>query len=385
MAAKKVTNSVVNSVISGTYGNGTARKNALTKAGYDYNEVQNAVNKALGATTKNSSTKSKTNTSSTKPKTNTSSTKTNNSSSGNGVSPSREAVNAIKNAIKNSYNAAQNAAQNVQQKTADMIAEKQAEAQRQQQINELQEQYQYTPSVDFMGVYNDYADGLKNILQQQKNALEQQKTSRARSAYVASEQNKTEIPRILSNAGVTGGLAEKIRANQNTSYQQNLAGILSDTATQGAELERNNANLISNAYREAMSNQQAADNERALAQQQYANQLALLQQQQEYERQQANQDAADSIASDALGRVSGDIYKKVNGKNKLVSSEANQISSIYNTAKTSGASQSTLNQLETAMVAAAQQRYEEKYGGKKNPSMTEAEYLQRYVYDRINK
>lgn len=295
-------------------------------------------------------------------------------------------------AIKTAYSAAKK----VQQSTSNKMAEnkvasaaaaskKELEQRQQKELEALQQQYQYTPSVDFMGVYNEYANGLNNILQQQKNALEQQKTTKARSAYVASEQNKAEIPRLLSNAGVSGGLAEKIRTNQNTAYQQNLAGILSDAATQGAELERNNANLISNAYREAMGNQQAVENERALAQQQYANQLALLQQQQEYERQQANQQAADNIASDALSRVSGDIYKKSNGKNKLVSSEANQISSIYNTAKTSGASQSTLNQLETAMVAAAQQRYEQKYGGKKNPSMTESEYLQRYVYDRINK
>lgn len=294
--------------------------------------------------------------------------------------------------IKTAYSAAKK----VQQDTSNKLAEnkvasaaaaskKELEQRQQKELEALQQQYQYTPSVDFMGVYNEYAKNLNNILQQQKNALEQQKTTKARSAYVASEQNKAEIPRLLSNAGVSGGLAERIRTNQNTAYQQNLASILSDAATQGAELEQNNANLISNAYREAMGNQQAVENERALAQQQYANQLALLQQQQEYERQQANQQAADNIASDALSRVSGDIYKKSNGKNKLVSSEANQISSIYNTAKTSGASQSTLNQLESAMLAAAQQRYEQKYGGKKNPSMTETEYLQRYVYDRINK
>lgn len=294
--------------------------------------------------------------------------------------------------IKTAYSAAKK----VQQDTSNKLAEnkvasaaaaskKELEQRQQKELEALQQQYQYTPSVDFMGVYNEYAKNLNNILQQQKNALEQQKTTKARSAYVASEQNKAEIPRLLSNAGVSGGLAERIRTNQNTAYQQNLASILSDAAKQGAELEQNNANLISNAYREAMGNQQAVENERALAQQQYANQLALLQQQQEYERQQANQQAADNIASDALSRVSGDIYKKSNGKNKLVSSEANQISSIYNTAKTSGASQSTLNQLESAMLAAAQQRYEQKYGGKKNPSMTETEYLQRYVYDRINK
>lgn len=44
---KAVTNQVVKDVINGKYGNGTARKTALEKAGYDYDEVQAAVNKAL--------------------------------------------------------------------------------------------------------------------------------------------------------------------------------------------------------------------------------------------------------------------------------------------------------------------------------------------------
>lgn len=44
---KTVTNQVVQDVINGKYGNGTARKKALEKAGYDYDEVQAAVNKAL--------------------------------------------------------------------------------------------------------------------------------------------------------------------------------------------------------------------------------------------------------------------------------------------------------------------------------------------------
>ena len=44
---KSVTSKVVNDVINGKYGNGTARKTALEKAGYDYEEVQAAVNKAL--------------------------------------------------------------------------------------------------------------------------------------------------------------------------------------------------------------------------------------------------------------------------------------------------------------------------------------------------
>lgn len=44
---KAVTNQVVKDVINGKYGNGTARKTALEKAGYNYDEVQAAVNKAL--------------------------------------------------------------------------------------------------------------------------------------------------------------------------------------------------------------------------------------------------------------------------------------------------------------------------------------------------
>lgn len=299
------------------------------------------------------------------------------------------AVAGAKNSLMKAANNAKNAYQEAQGRAASQQARLADEREQQRQQEEKERQMQeflnsYAPSVDFMGVYNDYANRMGNILQQQKDALNQQTTSKARSAYVANEQGKNEIPRLLSNAGVTGGIAEKVRTNQNTSYQQNLANILSDTATQGAELERNNANLISEAYKEAMSNQQAVDNERALAAQQYANQLALQQQQQEYARQQAEQEAADSIASASLGRVSGDIYKKKNGKKKLVSSQANQIASIYNTAKSSGASQSTLNQLQAAMTAAAEQRWQEKYGSQTKPSISKGAYLKKYVTDRIS-
>ena len=44
---KPVTDAVVNDVINGKYGNGSARKAALEAAGYDYAEVQNAVNAKL--------------------------------------------------------------------------------------------------------------------------------------------------------------------------------------------------------------------------------------------------------------------------------------------------------------------------------------------------
>lgn len=44
---KPVTDQVVNDVINGKYGNGSARKAALEAAGYDYAEVQNAVNAKL--------------------------------------------------------------------------------------------------------------------------------------------------------------------------------------------------------------------------------------------------------------------------------------------------------------------------------------------------
>ena len=299
------------------------------------------------------------------------------------------AVAGAKNSLMKAANNAKNAYQEAQGRAASQQARLADEREQQRQQEERERQMQeflnsYAPSVDFMGVYNDYANRMGNILQQQKDALSQQTTSKARSAYVANEQSKAEIPRLLSNAGLSGGIAEKVRGNQDTSYQQNIANILSENATQGAQLERNNANLISEAYKEAMSNQQAVDNERALAAQQYANQLALQQQQQEYARQQAEQEAADSIASASLGRVSGDIYKKKNGKKVLSSSQANQIASIYNTAKSSGASQSTLNQLESAMTEAATQRWNEKYGSKKNPSISYQAYIKKYVTDRIS-
>lgn len=46
---KAVTDAVVNAVIRGDYGNGDTRKSRLEAAGYDYSEVQAAVNRKLGA------------------------------------------------------------------------------------------------------------------------------------------------------------------------------------------------------------------------------------------------------------------------------------------------------------------------------------------------
>ena len=47
--AKKSVNTLAKEVLAGKWGNGTDRKNRLTKAGYDYNKVQAAVNKLVKA------------------------------------------------------------------------------------------------------------------------------------------------------------------------------------------------------------------------------------------------------------------------------------------------------------------------------------------------
>ena len=47
-APKKSVNELAKEVIAGKWGNGDARKQALTKAGYDYNAVQNEVNRIFG-------------------------------------------------------------------------------------------------------------------------------------------------------------------------------------------------------------------------------------------------------------------------------------------------------------------------------------------------
>ena len=49
--SKKTVAQLAQEVIDGKWGNGTARKNALEKAGYDYEAVQAEVNKKLGAST----------------------------------------------------------------------------------------------------------------------------------------------------------------------------------------------------------------------------------------------------------------------------------------------------------------------------------------------
>lgn len=48
-SSKKSNEEIANEVIAGKWGNGTDRKNRLTSAGYDYNAVQDIVNKKLGA------------------------------------------------------------------------------------------------------------------------------------------------------------------------------------------------------------------------------------------------------------------------------------------------------------------------------------------------
>lgn len=55
----KSTNDIVKEVIAGKWGNGTARKKALESAGYNYYDVQFAVNKALNSTQKTASSSSK--------------------------------------------------------------------------------------------------------------------------------------------------------------------------------------------------------------------------------------------------------------------------------------------------------------------------------------
>ena len=56
LLANAVTDEIVKAVINGQYGNGTARKTALTNAGYDYSEVQAAVNAKLGGTSSTTTT-----------------------------------------------------------------------------------------------------------------------------------------------------------------------------------------------------------------------------------------------------------------------------------------------------------------------------------------
>jgi len=51
MADKKVTPDVICDVINGKYGNGLKRKTQLTEAGYDYREVQSAVNNEIQSAT----------------------------------------------------------------------------------------------------------------------------------------------------------------------------------------------------------------------------------------------------------------------------------------------------------------------------------------------
>ena len=58
-SSKKSISQIVDEVIAGKWGNGNERKNRLTNAGYDYDEVQSAVNKKLnGSSTTTSSKKS---------------------------------------------------------------------------------------------------------------------------------------------------------------------------------------------------------------------------------------------------------------------------------------------------------------------------------------
>ena len=48
---KKSNDEIANEVIAGKWGVGDTRKQALTNAGYDYNTIQDLVNKKMGAST----------------------------------------------------------------------------------------------------------------------------------------------------------------------------------------------------------------------------------------------------------------------------------------------------------------------------------------------
>ena len=50
---KKSNDEIATEVINGAWGNGTERKNKLSNAGYNYDEIQNIVNKRLGVTSNN--------------------------------------------------------------------------------------------------------------------------------------------------------------------------------------------------------------------------------------------------------------------------------------------------------------------------------------------
>lgn len=80
--AKKSVTAIANEVIQGKWGNGATRKNNITKAGYNYDEVQSTVNSILGGgttkTTSNKTTSNKTATNKTTSTSNTKSTKTSN-------------------------------------------------------------------------------------------------------------------------------------------------------------------------------------------------------------------------------------------------------------------------------------------------------------------
>lgn len=83
-SSKKNVNDIAKEVIAGKWGNGSARKTALQNAGYNYSEVQSAVNSMMGSSgSKSSSSKpsNSTKTSSSTPKTSSSTPKTSSGSS----------------------------------------------------------------------------------------------------------------------------------------------------------------------------------------------------------------------------------------------------------------------------------------------------------------
>ena len=54
-SSKKSNEEIANEVIAGQWGNGNDRKTRLQNAGYDYNEIQDIVNKKLGGGSSSSS------------------------------------------------------------------------------------------------------------------------------------------------------------------------------------------------------------------------------------------------------------------------------------------------------------------------------------------
>lgn len=195
---KTVSDSVVQDVIAGKYGNGTERQKALADAGYDYKEVNAAVNSALGSGSGSSGTK-------------------NGGTSGGGGGGSSSTLSGSAANVSIGNGSTSDLAEQVQQQQA---------------------------------AYDNLIAYQQEMYNESKKQAEANKEQSNRNAYIARELAIKNLPDQLAAQGINGGLAESSMVRLHNNYARALADNdlqYNDTVRQAyQEMLANKANIDAN-------------------------------------------------------------------------------------------------------------------------------------------